>query len=104
MKLKSQYRPRQLGALLLAAVMGAGAALPATDDQAATYAASRKTEKKAKQPAPPKKPAIDYTGEFVNFGQWKEVQQFFDEMVEKHGYQRSELENLFLQVRYIDSA
>ena len=104
MKLKSQYRPRQLGALLLAAVMGAGAALPATDAQAATYAASRKTAKKAKKPAPPKKPAIDYTGEFVNFGQWKEVQQFFDEMVEKHGYQRSELENLFLQVRYIESA
>ncbi|HEY1149562.1 MAG TPA: lytic murein transglycosylase B [Pseudoduganella sp.] len=84
--------------------MGAGAALPAIDAQAATYAASRKPAKKSKKPAPPKKPAIDYTGEFVNFGQWKEVQQFFDEMVEKHGYQRSELENLFLQVRYIESA
>jgi len=104
MKLKSQYRPRQLGALLLAAMMGAGAALPAIDAQAATYAASRKPARKSKKPAPPKKPAIDYTGEFVNFGQWKEVQQFFDEMVEKHGYQRSELENLFLQVRYIESA
>ena len=107
MKLKSQYRPRQLGALLLAAVIGAGAAaLPAVDSHAATvsHAAARKPAKKAKKPAPPKKPAIDYTGEFVNFGQWKEVQQFFDEMVEKHGYQRSELENLFLQVRYIESA
>jgi membrane-bound lytic murein transglycosylase B len=101
MKLKSQYRPRQLGALLLAAVLGAGAAWPAAEVHAA---AARKPVKKVRKPAPPKKPAIDYTGEFVNFGQWKEVQQFFDEMVEQHGYQRSELENLFLQVRYVDSA
>ena len=100
MKLKSHYRPRQLGALLLAALLGAGAALPAAQAAATTH----KPAKKVKKPAPPKKPAINYSGEFVNFGQWKDVQQFFDEMVARHGFQRTELENLFLEMRYIDSA
>jgi membrane-bound lytic murein transglycosylase B len=100
MKLKSHYRPRQLGALLLAALLGAGAALPAAHAAATTH----KPVKKVKKPTPPKKPAINYSGEFVNFGQWKDVQQFFDEMVARHGFQRPELENLFLEMRYIDSA
>ncbi|MGO4381629.1 lytic murein transglycosylase B [Pseudoduganella sp. RAF19] len=98
MKLNSQYRPK-LAVMLLAAALGTGAALPPAE--AATHKPARK--KVVKKPAA--KPASDYyTGEFVNFGQWKDVQQFFDEMAAKNGFQRSELESLFLQLRYLDSA
>lgn len=67
-------------------------------------AAPRKPVKKAVKKAAPKKPAIDYTGEFVNFGQWKEVQQFMGDMEQKHGVPLAELEKLFLELRYIDAA
>lgn len=67
-------------------------------------AAPPKPAKKAVKKAPPKKPAIDYTGEFVNFGQWKEVQQFMGDMEQKHGVPIAELEKLFLELRYIDAA
>ncbi len=69
----------------------------------AAEAAPRKPAKKTLKKAP-KKPAIDYTGEFVNFGQWKEVQQFMAEMEQKHGVPRAELDKLFLELRYIDAA
>jgi len=104
MKLKSHCRPRQLGALLLAAVLGASFAFPTAAAPAERKPAKASQSKKAKKAPAAKKPAIVYSGEFVNFGQWKEVQQFFDEMVQKNGFQRSELESLFLQMRYIDSA
>ena len=70
-------------------------------------AAPRKPAKKAiKQAAKkaPKKPAIDYSGEFVNFGQWKDVQQFMGDMEQKHGVPIAEMEQLFLELRYIDAA
>ncbi|WP_342119087.1 lytic murein transglycosylase B [Pseudoduganella sp. OTU4001] len=67
-------------------------------------AAPRKPVKKAVKKAAPKKPAIDYSGEFVNFGQWKEVQQFMGDMEQKHGFPIAEQEKLFLELRYIDSA
>lgn len=43
-------------------------------------------------------------GEFANFAQWQEVAQFIDQMVEKHGFNRAELEAIFKQMRYVDSA
>jgi len=54
--------------------------------------------------AAPKKPAIDYSGEFVNFGQWKDVQQFMGDLEQKHGVPIAESEKLFLELRYIDAA
>lgn len=69
----------------------------------ATDAAPRKPAKKTAKKAP-KKTAIDYTGEFVNFGQWKEVHQFMGDMEQKHGVPVAELEKLFLELRYIDAA
>jgi membrane-bound lytic murein transglycosylase B len=74
-----------------------GLAAPATD------AAPRKPARKAVKKAP-RKPAIDYSGEFVNFGQWQEVRQFMGEMEQKHGVPAAELEKLFLELRYIDAA
>lgn len=48
--------------------------------------------------------APDSTGEFANFAQWQEVSEFIDQMVEKHSFTRAELEDIFRQVRYVDSA
>ncbi len=45
----------------------------------------------------------DDLGEFANFTQWKEVSAFIDEMVEKNGFERSELEAVFRKVRYVDT-
>ncbi|MGB9991062.1 lytic murein transglycosylase B [Pseudoduganella rhizocola] len=85
---------------MLCGAFAASLALP----PAAEAAPQKKSAKKAKKPVKKKAPAIDTKGEFVNFGQWKEVQQFMDEMVSKHGFQRSELEALLRQVNYVDSA
>nr|WP_148415491.1 lytic murein transglycosylase B [Noviherbaspirillum massiliense] len=51
------------------------------------------------------KKAVDTqeTGEFANFNQWKDVSDFIDEMVAKHGFDRSELEAIFRQARYVDT-
>lgn len=92
---------------LLLALALAGLALPPAAVQAAQQsakAAKAKKARKAKTPPPPKKPAVDYEGEFVNFGQWKEVKQFLDDMAAKHGFDRLELETLMGKVRYVDSA
>jgi membrane-bound lytic murein transglycosylase B len=48
--------------------------------------------------------ASDDPGEFANFSQWREVRIFIDDMVEKHGYPRAELENTLSRVRYVDTA
>ncbi len=62
--------------------------------------------KKAAKKAPPKKtvPAIDYVGEYVNFGDWKEVRAFLDDLATRDGFDRAELTALINQVRYVDAA
>lgn len=57
----------------------------------------KKTSKK-------KAPAVDYEGEFVNFGDWKEVSSYLDEVATRNHWDRSELNNLMAQVRFVDSA
>jgi membrane-bound lytic murein transglycosylase B len=62
---------------------------------------------KKKKPAAPKKkaaPAVDYTGEYVNFGDWKEVRAFLDDVAARNGFDRAELGALINQVRYVDAA
>jgi membrane-bound lytic murein transglycosylase B len=83
----------------LLAIACFGLAMPPATDAAPRKAKAVKKAKKA-----PKRPAIDYTGEFVNFGQWKEVQQFMGDMELKHGVPVAELDKLFLELRYIDAA
>ncbi|AKU22079.1 lytic murein transglycosylase B [Massilia sp. NR 4-1] len=92
-------KPRILALTLLAAAVAAAALVPAE-----LLAAQSKKVKKAVKAVAKKTPGIDYTGEFVNFGQWKEVQQFLDEMVAKHGFERKELDAMLQQVRYVDAA
>lgn len=48
--------------------------------------------------------SIDYAGEQVNFSQWQAVRDFVDEMVVKHGFDRSVLEAQMGQVRFVESA
>lgn len=42
--------------------------------------------------------------EFAHFTQWKEVAEFTDQMVLRHGFNKTELDTLFDQVRYVETA
>lgn len=46
---------------------------------------------------------LEDLGEFANFTQWKEVADFIDQMVAKHGFDRAELESTFKKVRYVET-
>ena len=46
----------------------------------------------------------DEAGEFANFAQWKDVAAFIDQMTERHGFDRGELESVFKRIRYVDTA
>jgi membrane-bound lytic murein transglycosylase B len=59
---------------------------------------------KAAVAAAPARPGIDYDGEQVNFGEWQAVRDFEDEMVSRHGFERTALEDIVRQTRFIDSA
>ena len=54
--------------------------------------------------AAPAAAAIDYDGEHHNFLEWNAVREFVDEMASQHGFERTYLESLFGQARFIDSA
>jgi len=47
---------------------------------------------------------VDAANEHVNFLEWQPVREFIDGMVAQHGFERTALETLFGQVRYIDTA
>ncbi len=49
-------------------------------------------------------PKVDYEGQQVDFTQWSAVTAFADEVALRHGFVRTELEALFAQVHYVDSA
>lgn len=68
-----------------------------------TYA---KSAKKASGTVKMRKVSVnpDEVGEFANFTQWKAVAEFIDQMVEKHGFDRAELESTFRRIRYLDTA
>jgi membrane-bound lytic murein transglycosylase B len=58
-------------------------------------ASSAKARKAAANP--------DDLGEFANFTQWKDVSDFIDQMVGRHGFDRAELESVFKKVRYVET-
>jgi len=62
-------------------------------------AAAKKT---VKRPAVVADNAPD--SEAVNFREWSAVQQFADEMVAKHGFNRAELDTMFSQARLLETA
>jgi membrane-bound lytic murein transglycosylase B len=89
--------------LLLLLAIGVGA--PAQSKPVKKTQASVKKKTPARKAAPKVAPRrIDYTGEQVNFGAWKAVAAFADDVALRHGFPRAELEALFAQVRLVDSA
>lgn len=70
------------------------------------HAAPPKAKAHAKAVSAVQAPAakVDYTGEQVNFREWKAVADFEEEMASKHGFDPDALKALMAQVNYIDSA
>lgn len=94
-------------ALLLSAAatgMAAGHAAAAVDPYGYTLPPSMKKKKKPAAPRKKPAPAVDYVGEYVNFGEWKEVRAFLDELAARDGFDRAELNALMAQVRLVDAA
>lgn len=93
--------------LLAAALLTAACASHAQVDRYG-YTLPPSQQQKAKKKTPPvqKKaaPGTDYVGEYVNFGEWKEVRAFLDDVATRNGFDRKELDTLMAQVRYVDSA
>ncbi|MDF3035925.1 MAG: mltB [Paucimonas sp.] len=60
----------------------------------------------AKKPAAIKKrqAPVHESGEFVNFAKWPDVAVFIDEMVQKNGFSKPELEAVLRRAQYMDSA
>jgi membrane-bound lytic murein transglycosylase B len=71
---------------------------PARHPQSVKAAASRPPAVAAK-PAP-----VEQAGAQFNFGEWKEVAQFEEQMVSRHGFTRAELDALIAQVRFVNAA
>jgi membrane-bound lytic murein transglycosylase B len=46
----------------------------------------------------------EHTEEFVNFGQWQEVNDFIEHMVSTHGFNKTELQTVLRKTRYVESA
>lgn len=61
--------------------------------------AAKKSKKKTKRVK-----AAAVSTEFVHFNQWKNVAEFIDLMVTRHGFDRTQLETTFDQVRYLERA
>lgn len=99
--MKLSLHNNTLTALLVLALAGAAVA-PAPALATPAKAKQAKAVKNAK--APQKKPAIDYDGEFVNFGQWTDVRLFLDDIAARDGFERAELDALMMKVRYVDAA
>ena len=70
----------------------------------APAASAKKVKPSANKAAKPAPRKVDYAGEQVNFGEWKAVNDFADEIALRHGFPRAELSALIGQIRYIDSA
>lgn len=81
----------------LASMMALALALmPAAASHAQDAPSKPKPRKTASSP--------DTGGEFANFGQWKEVAEFIDQMASKHGFNKVELAAIMSKVRYVDTA
>jgi membrane-bound lytic murein transglycosylase B len=47
--------------------------------------------------------AVTTAGEFANIARWPQVQEFIDRMVERHGFERTELQRVLSKTRHLDS-
>lgn len=101
--------------LLLALAVGAGGAADAAAASSLHHAHAAKaksakatvkgkTSRKTAKAAAPARPAIDYDGEAVNFGEWQAVRDFEDDMVTRNGFDRAYIEDVIRRARFLDSA
>jgi membrane-bound lytic murein transglycosylase B len=101
--------------LLLALAIGAGGAADAVaasslhhahaaKAKSASAAKSAKSAKTSRKAVAPSRPAIDYDGEAVNFGEWQAVRDFEDDMVTRNGFDRATIEDVVKRARFLDSA
>jgi membrane-bound lytic murein transglycosylase B len=81
-------------------------AKPAKAKASKVKSAKVKAAAKTREPVKPARVVapVDYSGEQVNFGEWKAVSDFADDISLRHGFPREELRALISQIRYIDSA
>lgn len=85
--------------LPLIALLGfCAAALISVQAQADSSTTAKHKSNKTKQ----RKKANDH--EFVNFSQWKEVNEFIDGLVLRDGFDRATLEGVFRQAHYLEAA
>jgi membrane-bound lytic murein transglycosylase B len=106
-------RPALLALTLLAAALATAPAAAAGAEKhpkAAAVVAKSKAQAAARKKAAQAKAraaavaAAAADSEAVNFREWSAVQQFADEMVAKHGFDRAELDALFGQARLLETA
>jgi membrane-bound lytic murein transglycosylase B len=111
--MKLTQRLTALTTLLLSCALAAPLSSAAADSASASSSASASASKSAKRKThkaapkkPPKKaaPKTDYVGEAINFGEWKAVGDFASMMVTKHGFERSAIDAVIAQIRFVDSA
>jgi len=82
-----------------------GAKVAKTAKAAKSAKLVKKAKSKAAKPVPaPSRPSIDYDGEQVNFSEWQAVRDFEDDMVQRNGFERAEVEAAVGKLRFIDSA
>ncbi len=112
MKFSTSFLPALLLLLAFTASSFAQAAPAKSKDKSKAVAAAgaKKKQKavpnkRAKRGTPKAAPRkVDYAGEQVNFGEWKAVSDFADDIALRHGFPREELRALIAQIRYVDSA
>lgn len=75
---------------------------PAMAQQTTAKSASAKPKTKIKPKISKVSHPIEAPGEFANFGQWREVAEFIEQMVSRHGFDKAELDSLFRKVNHVE--
>lgn len=89
--------------LMLALALACGSVSSAQATHKPGKAAHSKTRKAAAKKVTKQVVKQDTAGEFANFGQWKEVAAFVDQMVAKHDFNKQDLEAIIRQIRYVET-
>lgn len=105
MKIVPTLQPWTLALLLAAVPLAQLAEAAPVDRYGYTLPPSMQPKKAKKKPVKkPPAPSVDYVGEYVNFGQWREVGAYLDGIAAKDGFERADLDILVNQLRYVDAA
>ena len=97
--------PRLRLSLLAFAMLALTLGMPAAHAETPAKPPVKKPKAKhGKTKAKPKAAVTPVKGEYANFASWTEARSFIDMMVEKHSFDRMELEALLNKTRFVDSA